>query len=351
MASAAARDDVKPQVTARESFVRELRRLRAEVQDLQTNALKRIASGEVELATEVASIENTMQNIAALMANVERYESDSAGSVSSPWEVENLRHILNAWEVMKVNPLLSDPRADYTTQNLLRNLNMITEQIDSIIFRIGMVTIPVDVGKKLERLQPGQCFSFHQTFKTELPDAEERESLLDHLSRTPDVPGVVDKATGLVFAYSPDPRERAKRARLLYGFFGLATIAVGLSGLLDFTPSPDRLLMGWLFLVLGVFVHAVLGVYKSGMRGDASMYNMLGQFDKIIDTRLSLIVLQTVVMVIALYALVFAMGQAGTLQPGNAFLTGYSLDSFLGLFSAAIERGAGAQGEAVKFGI
>jgi len=104
--------------------------LRTEVTDLQ-KMLENVKSGQTSLQSCADYIKKTMKDISELMTNL--LESEYA---------DQIRHLRNLWEQMKLNHLLSKPTDPLEPQDQTCQMDMLKAQFKDIIFTIGYLTIP-----------------------------------------------------------------------------------------------------------------------------------------------------------------------------------------------------------------
>lgn len=318
-----------------------LRELRAEVQDLG-NLLNHVRNGQAILKTYAGYIQKTRTDIDALM------EELSGG--------DTLRHLSNAWEQMSANPLLVDPEQDFAAQDQLHHLSLLEEQIHTVIFLVGLLTIPSRVNHWLQKARPGYYIPFHLVFEDELPLAEDRLRLLNFLTWSPETlkGGIVDTANGLIYRYSENPTARLAS-------IGLAALGLIVSVLLVIGSSRlavqgwplqqghlPMLLAGWGAVLAGVVTHMGVGnVKRSQQQGGLPPILSLGDLPLLIDARVGQILFKLLLALVGFFGLVFASG-IQELTAMNAFLVGYSLDSFTGLFVSSVEQRATAQVASLK---
>jgi len=320
-----------------------LRQVRAEAQDLRT-ILEDVRKGETTFKANVEYIRKTAGDLQELMVQV-------------PDGEDTVRHLCNVYEQMIQNPLFAHPEKELAAQDQLHALSMLEAQIREIEYYVGMLTIPKRVNQWLKNERPGYYIPFHAVFEA----AEDRSKILSYLvwSSNTIEGGIVDPANGLIYRYSDSPWMRLLDLGLV-----LAALLVG-SGLVvgacylrvpGWPIQPAQLsafVVGWLALLVGVIAHVGVGTVKRGQtQGGLPPITSLGDLPLMLDARSGEIVLKILLALIGFFGLAFASG-IENVTALNAFLVGYSLDSFVEIFGTGIEKRAAAQAEALKkqFGV
>ncbi len=318
-----------------------LRELRAEVQDLK-DVLADVRQGKAAIQTYAEYIQTTKDDVASLIENIH--------------DGDNVRHILNIWEQMTACPLLVNPEGEFGAQQQLQHLDTLDKQISRIIFLVGALTIPNRVNDWLAKARPGYYVPFHSVFEDELPTMEDRVRVLNLLAWSPEVihGGIVDAASGLIYRYNRDPKQRTNSfLYLILGFVVATAIVIGVS----FLPAPgwpltpenlSATVIGWGAALVGAVVHVgVSSVKRRQQQGGLPPVVAVGDLLLLVDARLGELLLKLLLILIGFFGLIFSMGIA-QVTIFNAFLMGYSLDSFIELFGANIEQQATAQISSLK---
>lgn len=307
--------------------------IRSEIMNLQS-VLTSIQSGESSLADQGPYIQKTASDIPPDVAKlVELDKSDGA------------RNIENQWEQMYFNPLLQNPSAPFDAQQQANYLKQLSDNAQKIVTMVGNMTIPDRINEWLDQSRPGYYFPFHEVFEDELADQGDRDRLLKHLKWAPNAlkNGLVDQGNGLIYRYADDAGARRKsRVQLLLATlatFGVV-ILLALPSLYD-AEWPLRivqipiLLLSWAALLIGIIVHVMVSGYKrSREAGGRPPIVALGDVSLWINAKVGQIILRLGLALFALCGLAFGTGSVSIL---NAFLVGYSLDSFLEIFSGSLD--------------
>ncbi len=323
-----------------------LRELRAEVQDLQ-KVLEAVASGQAALGDYGSYIQKTMRDLARLIVQVH----DGGGD-----HTDTIRHLHNLWEQMKANPLLTDPMKEFSAQEQFHQLSILNAACREVVLWVGYLTIPERLNGWLAGARPGYYIPFHDVFADEVPNFEDRAAILNSLAWAPETVqgGLVDADSGLIYRYSPSPRQRLMSFLLLAAAAGLAVvIVIGLA----YLPAPGwplgsgdvtTLVIGWCAVLAGVVVHVGIGTAKrmQTQRGRPPVLSP-GDLPLLINAKIGQLLLKLLLTLVGFFGLVFAAG-IGEVTPMNAFLVGYALDSVVELFSSSLELRASAKVAALK---
>jgi len=332
---------ISPVINLDSEQLTRLRELRAEVQDLQS-VLESIRKGESNLKTYANYVRKTREDIYELISTIR--------------DGDTIRHLHNSWEQMTVNPLLLNPEADFPAQEQLHYLDMLASQIQRIVFLVGFLTIPTRVNDWLAQARAGYYIPFHLVFDDELPIQEERVRVLNYLAWAPNVikGGIIDVANGLIYRYADEPKSR--RNSLLFlaaAFLGCTAIVIGacyvrIPGWPIQANHLGSFLVGWGAVMIGIVTHIGVGSVKQARaQGGLPPIIALGDFFMIVNAKAGQILRKLLLALIGFFGLVFGSG-VNNVTPFNAFLLGYSLDSFIELFSSSIEQRASAQVATIK---
>jgi hypothetical protein len=114
------------------------------------------------------------------------------------------------------------------------------------------------------------------------------------------------------------------------------------------TKDLSAFTAGWIAILVGVIVHVAVGsVKRNQSQGKFPSIASLGDIPLLLDARSGQIILKIMISLVGIFGLAFASG-IKNVTPLNAFLVGYSLDSFIEIFSSGIEQRASAQASALK---
>lgn len=315
-----------------EAWFNHLRLLRTEVQDLRS-VLDSIRRGESSLQRYAEYIKLSCLQIDDLVAALEGDDT--------------IRRIQNTWEKMKTCPLLQDPSGVSDTQTQIQHLIMLDSQCRELVYWTAYKTIPQRLKQWLAATQPGYAIPFHAVFEDEVPDLEDRQKILNALAWSPNVigGGIIDPITGLIYRYSESFDKRLRSLGIALGALAVATLLIFLAGMLPPLngAATSWLMLGWAALLTGTLIHIGVGVSKR-MRGQGAIPVVLptGRFLLLVDAKLGEILFKIVMALVGFLGFVYATGFSERSQFGsfllNAFLVGYSLDSFVEIFGATIDQ-------------
>ncbi len=322
-----------------------LRELREEVRDL-ADFVGKVKLGLTSITAGETYLKKTVGDITALFLEIEE--------VNRAFRNDTVRHITNLWEQMQANPVLCDPQQNLTQQELLHALTLLEDRGAKIVFAVGQLTIPHRLNRWLDKARTGYYVPFHQLFEDELPDPNDRLRVLRTIASAPKTlkAGIVCSDNGLIYRYNPEPRGRVLSLVWVSVLFLAVTILVWTVGnkhlavLLPELPLDTEvlplLLPGWFAILLGVLVHvAVAGVKRSRESGLPPVV-AVKDWMLLFSARKGDIVVKILLALIGLFALVFLVG-GNQFTVASAFFTGYSLDSFIGLFGESMDQKATAQ--------
>ncbi len=336
-----------PDVDARETVLHEplndaLRELREEVQDL-SRFIGGVKSGLTSIAAGASYIEKTVADIEQLFTRIEKENQERHD--------DTIRHITNLWEQMQVNPLIVAPRTDLPQQEQLHALTLLEEQIREIVFAVGLLTIPHRLNRWLEVARIGYYVPFHALFEDELPDPEDRQRVLRNIALAPKClkAGIVCRSNGLIYRYNPSRMGRTVELILVSLLFLGVSALVWLAGhfqpmeqLLPLEPQVRALLLpAWVAILLGILVHVAVARVKRDQESSLPPIMAVKDWMLLFSARKGDIMFKMMQALIGLFALAFLLGKEQFTISG-AFLVGYSLDSFIGMFGESMGQRATA---------
>jgi hypothetical protein len=325
-----------------ESRLDTLRALSAEAHDLRI-VLGNIRRGEATLERYADYIKETCAQMDRLVHRI-RNEGDDC-----------IRRVCNAWEQMKICSLAKVPHTgQIKAEELIQDLNLLDVQCRRIMYWTGYKTVPNRLQRWLDATKPGYAIPFHAVFENELPDAEDRQKVLQFLAWTPTTTpgGIIDLDSGLVYRYDQRLLRQVVSLVLVVVMLALATSLVYIAGKLpplnQFTLAWTTLFMGWVGVLIGTVVHIGVGTAKQmRAQGENSAVLPVSKFWIILNAKEGFILLRIFMALIGFFTLVFTSGMTGNFEIGpfllNALLVGYSLDSVVELFGTSMDQRVDAQ--------
>jgi hypothetical protein len=338
-------DDFKLQRSEKIS-IPPLRNLRSEIQDLQS-VLNQVRAGVISLSTSAAYIKQARLDIAGLFKDLTGDYSDSG---------DTIRHIRNCWEQMEYLPVLVAPETNLPIEQLIPYLDTFDALCRRIVFYIASITVPERLNEWLNRTDLGYYIPFHMVFEDEIPNLDDRTRLLNLLSCTPRLleKGKIYPDSGLVYRIALQARDWVANLFLIIVVLA-ATIGVVIGAaylpLANWPLNPGmvgNLVASFAAVLVGIFVHFLIDQTKT-RQGSGNLPPVFALVDvkRVLSAQVGAILIKLAMALVGFFGLIFANGVA-QLTVVTAFLVGYSLDSFVGLFGTSAEERSAAQLSALK---
>lgn len=183
--------------------LRLLRLLQAEAQDLR-GVIRSIRSSESTLEQNAGYLKAAGGRIDQLVLEIGKaHLADTIGVESD----HCVRHIQNAREQMKTSRLMTDPGGSFSAPEQGQLMNLLDGHCRQLVFWTGSYTIPHRLKDWLKESRTGYVIPFNAVFEDEMPDAEDRQKILNVLAYSPRElqaeGGIINPADGLVYRYSP----------------------------------------------------------------------------------------------------------------------------------------------------
>lgn len=317
-----------------------LRLVSAEAQDLR-GVLRKVRDGEAPMAAFAGYVATTRAQMEEVLTHVTDVD-------------DCLRHVRNTWELISASPIMREPQTELPAQELMQGLGLLDAQCRQLIYWTATRTVPERLKDWLETSEPGYAIPFHAVFEDEVPDAEDRQKILNQLAWSPvflkDVGGIVDPESGLVYRY--DSRKSGVQLSLAFLWIALA-VAAGAGAVWGLSTAPPlasraaglTLVLGWGAMLVGTMVHWVIGTNKR-LRTQESIPAVLPISRSLImlNARIGSILFRIVVALVGYVGLMYAFPSADfSTFAFNALLAGYSLDSVVELFGTSMDQRSAAQ--------
>ena len=334
------------------ALIRSLRELRAEIRDL-LDFVAKVKLGLTSIAAGADYVRRTREDMEQLIAAIAGLNDDL--------HHDGVRHIINLWEQLLVNPVIVDPEREAQQEEQLHALTLLEDRAGEMIYAIGQLTIPERLNDWLRRARVGYYVPFHQLFEDELPDPESRQRVLRAIALAPEslYAGIVSNHNGLIYRYNPSRFHRWRELisfLLLVAFVTLVVWSVGHppDALGSFQIPLDeqirpRLLPAWIALLLGVVVHVAVDSVKRGRESALPPVVATRDWMLLFSARKGELIIKLLIALVGLFAMAFLFGPQ-QFTVASAFFVGYSLDSFIGLFGETMDRRAAAQLAALRGG-
>jgi len=323
-----------------------LKKLRTKLQGLQS-LLEWIKNGGTDIKIHSNYIGDTKNEINKFLTNAVNLDPENYSTV----------HIKDIWEQMMCNPILDATGTQLKLEEQLHNIAMLDCLIKQILFEIGYQTIPNTLNLWLNNLSPGLYLPFHLIIEDELPDKKDRDKMLYYLAVAPNLikNGIIDPANGFIYKFSPHILHQLISSFLVFISVIISLFVIHLSTVLSTygikgwpigIEHESVLLIGWIAVILGVIVHISVESTKKREDGVSIGFSVFEIFH-FVDAKCGYLILKSFFALVGLFGLVFASG-ISTVTPLNAFLVGYSLDSFVDVFRSSTEQKATAQLDSLK---
>ena len=327
-----------------------LRELRTEVQDLR-DLLARIKGGKSSAKDNAKYFKKTYSDIQKLIKELSIFNQKKRS--------DTCRRIFNSWEKMQANALLKQPEQDRETQDQLHDIAILDEEAGKIILYVGHITIPHRLNRWIEASRAGHYLPFHLLFEDEIPSLADRTKVLNSIAWAPGVIkyGLVNTSSGLIYRYESDSTKQLWSLIQVLLVFVLMSVciwgicfigqALNIAGWLFEPKYAPVLTVGWLALLVGVVVHIGVESVKKSQSTGLPPVIAINDWLKHISARKGDIMLKLLIALFGLFGLV-SITDMSKFTIASAFLVGYSLDSFVGLFGTSVEQKAAAQAAALK---
>ncbi|WP_433781925.1 hypothetical protein ACQPX6_18780 [Actinomycetospora sp. CA-101289] len=212
--------------------------------------------------------------------------------------------------------------------------------LDDCIRAIGVVTVPASVNNRLAKLRVGLELNFHKIFKDELPGKTARVAILEELSRSSEINGIVDVPRGVIVSASENPFRRAWSWVLILippvGFLVLAGFTPQWLPLLGINLPPALLgaqgrlwFVGVLTAYAGGLLHVLLAAVRQRRQKSADAgtpFTALGNPSMWVHVHERSLAFYAVAIPIAAYVFTIING---ALSGVFLLFVGYSIDSVL----------------------
>jgi hypothetical protein len=322
-----------------------VRLMSAEAQDLRA-VLRKVRDGEAPMASFAGYVHTTRAQMEAILAQVADID-------------DCFRHMRNTWELISASRIMQNPEEELPAQELMQGLGLLDGYCRQLVYWAATRTVPARLKDWLRNSEPGYAIPFHAVFEDEVPDAEDRQKILNQLAWSPvflkDVGGIVDPESGLVYRYDTDKSRWEMSLAFVWIVVAVAVGAGVVAGLAELPPLspgavPASLVLGWGAMLAGTIVHWVIGANKRlrGQQGTAGVLP-IGRSLILLNAQIGFVLLRIAVALVGYVGLMFTVGSNEfTTFAFNAFLAGYSLDSVVELFGSSMDQRAAAQNANLK---
>jgi hypothetical protein len=299
-------------------------------------ALERVRSGSSDLVVETHVLERSASAVGSLVAGL-------------PLSAESHQLAL-IWRRCDGLPLFDPAQPATDMRARLAQVDAALGLLGEMRFICAQLSVPDRIRHWLAGARPGYSLPFHDLFAADLPDAADRQRLLEQLAWAPEAlpGGLVDVRRGLILRHHIDRIGLWASVAVVASALALATAAAaGVAHVPDpgwpLAPSDmGASLSSWLALVAGVVVHGAVDAVKREDSG--ALVPPVAPVDLVryVDARLGALLVGVVLALVAHTGFAVVAGRTH-LTPLNGFLLGYGLDSAVGLVITALELRSGRQ--------
>jgi hypothetical protein len=323
-----------------------LKKLRTKLQGLQS-LFEWIKNGGTDIKIHSKYIGDTKDEINRLLTTAINLDPGNYSMVL----------IKDIWEQAIGNPILDATGTQSKLDEQLNNIAMLDYLIKQILFEIAVQTIPNTLNLWLNGLSPGRYLPFHLIVEDELPDKKDRDKMLYYLAVAPHLikNGIVDPTHGFIYKFSPHIWHQIISSLLVLISVVISLIVIYAASVLSTYGIQEWpigighksvLLIGWIAVILGIIVHISVDSTKKREDGVSIGFSVFEIFH-FVDAKCGYLILKLLFALVGLFGLVFTSG-ISNVTPLNAFLVGYSLDSFVDVFRSSAEQKATAQLDSLK---
>lgn len=215
-------------------------------------------------------------------------------------------------------------------QELLFQLGEVRDSIYSLFVKAQILTFPDLVNQKLLDMHTGEKLDFFQEFADEFYKPEflpvAWKYLREHAHR---INGFMTE-NGIIYRASPIAPHWLSLI-LINGVVALGFLLIWLTVVLNYfqLPPVDLLFRGYIAVMAGGLVHTFVDVWKQAHTNPDHATDLFGNWVMWVHVK-QVSIITGILSLWAGFIILIAIQQIG--NEGAAFLAGYSIDSFIGLF-------------------
>lgn len=249
------------------------------------------------------------------------------------------------------------PTGKEAADEIARKAKKAASALKELVFHCGYITVPPRLNQHLLVMRSGQAVDFHDIFRDELPDLEERSHILRHIAAHPRaVEGIVDAEAGVVYSASRSLARRCAGAAIIgavllagpFVLFGLTKLGQRFSPFdwpLKLDNFQDYI---WIYFIalLGSASNLAVEALKQSRRNDKHPFLALD--DIVLWIHIKEIPILVGILSIYLVPLGFHYFNTGLADWKMAFVAGYGIDNFLELILQRFDRAVSQRTAKVK---
>ncbi|MEL6151885.1 MAG: hypothetical protein AAFR56_19810, partial [Chloroflexota bacterium] len=278
---------------------------------------------------------------------------------SSALNAVKVYRIVNLWDAVSESPLLDMNTEQEKKEGIqkddvvplkarLKGVNeshfdFVVSNLRQMNYQIVLFVAPTEISTWMLQSREGYSLPFHDFYKLKLPDLRERMQFLRQLAYAPNLleGGLIDVEKGIIYRYPTEPRERRVSwltiivalvvSTLMAMSFPYINQMVNATAASQLDTSVARAAINWLVMISGVVIHVFVHFTKLEKPPIVST----GEVNLFLMARSFRLLVQMLTMALAFILYSVALNGAETY---SYFLFGYSLDSFIGLFTEVMRK-------------
>ncbi len=213
---------------------------------------------------------------------------------------------------------------------LLYQLGEVKQSIYELCVTAQILTFPDLVNQKLQDMHTGEKLDFFHEFSDEFYKPEFLPVAWQYLREHPHRINGFMTENGIIYRASPIMPHWLSLI-FINGVVALGFVLIWLAGVLNYfqLPPADLLFRGYIAVMAGGLVHTFIDVWKQYHTDPDHAANMIGNWVLWVHVK-QVSIISGILTLWAGFIILIAIQQVG--NEGAAFLAGYSIDSFVGLF-------------------
>ena len=271
-------------------------------------------------------VQTYFDEINTLMTQHPELNVQSGEDVSS-----DITFICDAWNKARWNWPDTKQGNLPSKQDLLFQLGEVEQSIYTLAVTVQILTFPDLVNQKLLDMHTGEKLDFFHEFSDEFYKPEFLPVAWQYLREHPHRINGFMTENGMIYRASPLVPHWLSLI-LINGVVAAGFLLLWLVGILHYNiplPPVDVLFRGYIAIMAGGLVHTFVDIWKQYQTKPDHAMNMIGNWVLWVHVKQASILLG-ILTLWAGFIILIAIQQIG--DAGAAFLAGYSIDSFVGLF-------------------
>ncbi len=293
--------------------------------DAQTRLQHSLTIGSRIIAEHGPQVHEYFETINSLLAQHPELNIQGGEDVST-----DITIMSDAWDKALWNWGLATQANQPSTQDLLFQMDEVKQSILTLGVKAQILTFPDLVNQKLLDMRTGEALNFFQEFSDEFTQPEFLPIAWKYLREHPHRINGFMTENGIIYRASPTIPHFVSFICII-GVVALGFLLIWLAGILHYFPLPSMeiLFPGYIAVMAGGLVHTFVDIWKLYQTKPNQARNILGNWILWIHVK-QITVLSGILTLWAGFIILVALQQIN--MPEVAFLAGYSIDSFVGLF-------------------